>query len=368
MMNTMKLPVAAALMLGVSALAMPVVVAAQEKEDRPAASEQAKPSQSMEKGAKDKGDQGQGKQDAADRADSPKQKDRSADKGDNERGKADQQKNADRDDKDRSKQNDQKQSEGKSDQAPAKKADTDKSSDKKSTDSADTKKPADAPKEAAKPGDDSKRSASDDGKQGGSAKVQEAKNADLTGDKKEKVKSAFKSQSVKEINNVNVDISVGRRLPRDWEYHTVPTAIIEIVPEYRGYRYVYVEDRYVIVDPDTYEVVYVFDERGGGGSASVGRSTGESGSASGTCHTDLTFTTEDRRFIFEKVHTSTEASIKIGDLRVGATLPGEARVETFPSEVVTRVSNLENCRYMRVEDRIVVVDPKDEKIVAIIED
>lgn len=366
-MNMMKLPVAAALMLGVSAVAMPAVVAAQDKDEKPAASEQAKPSQSStEQRSKESDQKDQGKQNAADRAEPAKQKERAADKGNDDRAQGDQKKSADRDDKDRSKQGDQnKQSESKSDPSPAKKADSDKPSDKKS-DSAGTAKPTDAPKEATKPTDDNKRSASDDNKQDGAAKVQEAKNADLSSDKKDKVKSAFKSEKVKEITNVNIDINVGRRLPRDWDYHPVPTVIIEIVPEYRGYRYVYVEDRYVIVDPNTYEVVYVFDE--GGGSASVGRSTGEGGSASGTCETDLTFTTEDRKFIYEKVHTSTDVKIKVGDLKIGATLPGETRVETFPSEVVTRVSKLETCRYVVVEDRIAVIDPRDEKIIAIIED
>jgi hypothetical protein len=207
--------------------------------------------------------------------------------------------------------------------------------------------------DANKSSNDNKQSTASD-----SAKSDKAKSADLSGDKKDRVKTSFKSEKVKEITNVNVDISVGRRLPRDWEYHSVPSAVIEIVPEYRGYRYVYVEDRYVIVDPDTYEVVYVLDDTGSG-SASVGRSTGESGST--RCSTDLTFTQEDRTFIYEKVHTQS-ASIKIGDLEIGASLPQDAKVETFPSEVTTRVSKLDSCRY------VAVVDPNDDKIVAIIED
>ena len=40
----------------------------------------------------------------------------------------------------------------------------------------------------------------------------------------------------------NIDISVGRRLPRDWDFVPVPTAVIAIVPEYRDYYFVYVED------------------------------------------------------------------------------------------------------------------------------
>ena len=191
-------------------------------------------------------------------------------------------------------------------------------------------------------------------------KAEKVRSVDLSGDKKDRVKTSFRSENVKKITNVNIDISVGRRLPRDWDYHPVPSAVIVIVPEYRGYRYAYIEDRYVIVDPDTYEVVYVLEADGG---SSVGRSTGELGSA--RCSADLTFSEEDRTFIIEKVRHS--HSVKIGDLRIGLSLPGDVEVETFPSEVTSRVSRLDQCRYVVVDDRIAVVDPDGDKIVAIIE-
>ena len=41
-----------------------------------------------------------------------------------------------------------------------------------------------------------------------------------------------------------VEIGVGRRLPRDWDYVPVPIAVVEIVPEYRDYVYVWVDDEY----------------------------------------------------------------------------------------------------------------------------
>ena len=53
-------------------------------------------------------------------------------------------------------------------------------------------------------------------------------------------------------------------MPRDWHFVPVPIAVIEVVPEYRDYVFVYVEDEYVICDPDTYEVVAVIPAGGGG--------------------------------------------------------------------------------------------------------
>ena len=232
----------------------------------------------------------------------------------------------------------------------------------KTQDAADAKKNNDEKRDvdAAKRDDRSrsKQSANDSGKR------ERAKSVDLSGDKKDRLKTSFKSEKVKPITNVNVDVSVGRRLPRDWDYRPVPQAVVAIVPEYSGYRYVYVEDRYVIVDPDSYEVVYVLEEAGGGSSASVGRSTGEGGAD--RCSTSLTLSEEDRTFVFEKVRTQS-SSVKVGNLEIGVELPSDTRVETFPSEVTTRVTKLDGCRYVFVDDKIAVVDPSNERIVAFIE-
>lgn len=364
---TASLSLSAALMLGVANLATPAAFA-QEKEEKGPAMKESSPDKGPLRAQEGIPSKAESPDRNLDKADGPKSK-ASENRGDQEKSPKSASEQRDRNDKSASdkdssksksadRQDDKssnKQSESKSDQ-PAKKADT--APAKKSDDTADSKKPDDGNRNAGKAGDEPNRSAAD------TAKTDKAKTADLSGDKKDRVKTSFKSENVKKITNVNIDISVGRRLPRDWEYHSVPTAVIEIVPEYRGYRYAYVEDRYVIVDPNTYEVVYVIEDSGSG-SASVGRSTGESGSA--RCTTDLTFSREDRTFIFEKVG-SHSASVKIGNLEIGATLPQDARVEAFPSEVTTRVTKLDSCRYVVIDDKVAVIDPNDDRIVAIIED
>jgi len=59
------------------------------------------------------------------------------------------------------------------------------------------------------------------------------------------------------VNNLNVEISVGTRLPREVQVRPLPAAVIEIVPQYRGYAYVLVGSQIVIVDPDTLEIIAV---------------------------------------------------------------------------------------------------------------
>ena len=109
-----------------------------------------------------------------------------------------------------------------------------------------------------------------------------AKRVDLSGDKRTRVQTAFKGAGdVKHRTNVNIHIAVGTRLPRDWDFVPVPIAVVALVPECRDYVFVYVDDQYVICDPDTYEVVAVLPaERGyagssGGGNNSLSRSDTE---------------------------------------------------------------------------------------------
>src|SRR5215471_7627748 len=58
-------------------------------------------------------------------------------------------------------------------------------------------------------------------------------------------------------SNVNFSISVGTRVPRSVHFVTLPSEIVRIVPQYRGFDYFLVEDEIVIVDPHTLEIVAV---------------------------------------------------------------------------------------------------------------
>jgi hypothetical protein len=78
----------------------------------------------------------------------------------------------------------------------------------------------------------------------------------LTGDQKTKLKSAFTKHHNTPAKNVDVSISVGAVVPSSVTVVEIPQDIVLIVPEYRGYRYFWIDDeRVAIVDPDTLEVV-----------------------------------------------------------------------------------------------------------------
>ncbi len=79
-------------------------------------------------------------------------------------------------------------------------------------------------------------------------------------EKRTQIVSAIKSEtSIKETTNVNFNISVGTRVPSSVTFYPLPPRIVEIYPEWRGYKVILVKDRYVIVRPETYEIVYVIE-------------------------------------------------------------------------------------------------------------
>jgi hypothetical protein len=189
-----------------------------------------------------------------------------------------------------------------------------------------------------------------------------AKQVELTGDKRTKVQSAFRDagSNVKHRTNVDIDISVGRRLPRDWDFVPVPSAVIAIVPEYRDYYFAYVEDEYVIVEPDTYEVVAVLPAEPSRAGASSGRQTG-----GGQCSTQLSLSTKERELVIDNVKGGREADV--ADISVGLEVPKGVELLRFPDSVLAEAKGLEGCQYFDTGDEIAIVDPNEEKIVLIID-
>ena len=66
-------------------------------------------------------------------------------------------------------------------------------------------------------------------------------------------------KSITETTNVNFNISVGTRVPSTVRFHPLPPRIVEIYPEWRGYQVILVSGRYVIVRPQTHEIVYIIE-------------------------------------------------------------------------------------------------------------
>ncbi len=78
-------------------------------------------------------------------------------------------------------------------------------------------------------------------------------------EKRTQIVSAIRSEKIQETTNVNFNISIGTRVPSSVRFHPLPPRIVEIYPEWRGYQVILVGGRYVIVRPQTYEIVYIIE-------------------------------------------------------------------------------------------------------------
>jgi hypothetical protein len=59
------------------------------------------------------------------------------------------------------------------------------------------------------------------------------------------------------VSSVGFDIHPGVHIPRHFHVFSLPTDIVTVVAQFRGYRFFYYEDELVIVDPVTLEIVAV---------------------------------------------------------------------------------------------------------------
>ena len=78
-------------------------------------------------------------------------------------------------------------------------------------------------------------------------------------EKRTQIVSAIKSEKIQETTNVNFNISVGARVPTSVRFVPLPPRIVEIYPEWRGYDVIFVRGQYIIVRPETHEIVYIIE-------------------------------------------------------------------------------------------------------------
>jgi Protein of unknown function (DUF1236) len=84
--------------------------------------------------------------------------------------------------------------------------------------------------------------------------------AKLTSDQRTKISTVIKNQHVENVTNVNFSVSIGTRVPREnVHFYPVPTEIVTIYPQWRGYEFIMVNGRIVIVEPSTYEIVEIIE-------------------------------------------------------------------------------------------------------------
>lgn len=96
-------------------------------------------------------------------------------------------------------------------------------------------------------------------KQGAAERPMASKNVSLTTEQKTTIREKVLTSSAPRVTNVNFDIKVGTVVPRTVRVAPLPTTIIEIEPEWRGYMYFVSGDEIIVVEPGTLRIVAVLD-------------------------------------------------------------------------------------------------------------
>jgi hypothetical protein len=71
--------------------------------------------------------------------------------------------------------------------------------------------------------------------------------------------TVFKEKNAPRMSKVDFSLNVGTAVPRTVHVIEMPQVIVDIHPEWRGYRYFIVNEELVVVDPDTLRIIAIID-------------------------------------------------------------------------------------------------------------
>jgi hypothetical protein len=80
----------------------------------------------------------------------------------------------------------------------------------------------------------------------------------LSSDQRSKITTVFKHHRVAPVH-LNVSVRVGTRVPESVQFYPLPVEVVDIYPEWRGYDYILVGDKIVVINPRTHEIVAILD-------------------------------------------------------------------------------------------------------------
>lgn len=83
--------------------------------------------------------------------------------------------------------------------------------------------------------------------------------AKLSTEQRTKITSVIRNQHIQPETNVTFNVSVGTRVPKTVHFHPLPSEIVTIYPDWRGYEFFMVREQIVVVNPRTLEIVAVLE-------------------------------------------------------------------------------------------------------------
>lgn len=169
-----------------------------------------------------------------------------------------------------------------------------------------------------------------------------------------RIYQSFARLDLRPITNVNFSVSVGTVVPRHVHLRSLPSDIVEIVPQYHGYSFFAVRDEIVIVKPSSHKIVTVIARDGGGRAEAAPRQR-------------TTFTERDRaavrKYSRKGEPRTTGSAARSSRITVGERLPAGVELQSFPEDVYVDAPALREYRYLQQENRTYVIEPRERTII-----
>ena len=187
---------------------------------------------------------------------------------------------------------------------------------------------------------------------GGSVPITQHQRAELT--------QRLASVNLNRIDHVGFSLAVGTVVPHSVQLYPLPPAIVSVVPAFRGYRYIAVGDRVVIVEPRTLRIITII-EQSGVREGIVGATTPPRASILISEQERVLIRERIRKVALHRGHRNVGFSIV-----VGAVLPPTVSLQPIPRPIVEIKPDLRGNQYVVVEKQFVVVEPQARRVVAIL--
>jgi len=80
----------------------------------------------------------------------------------------------------------------------------------------------------------------------------------LSSEQRTKITTILRQHKMRS-EHLNISVHVGARIPDTVHFYPLPTEVVEIYPEWRGYDYILVEDEILVVNPRTHLIIAVLE-------------------------------------------------------------------------------------------------------------
>lgn len=179
----------------------------------------------------------------------------------------------------------------------------------------------------------------------------------LNAQQQTEVSRAVASLNVRPVTNVNFSLSVGVAVPSRISLRPLPSSIVTIVPQYRGYNFIVVERQIVIIEPRTRHIVALLPYDGSSARAQAQPSRAAK------------FTEQQRSVIRKGLGSNARATTGRGSSRVivGEEVPTTIELQEFPETIYRDVPTVREYRYYTRDRDVIVVDPAERRVIEVIE-